>query len=84
VFTEAGFSVDTVFVDGEIVVRDGRLTRVDEQEIFREVSAARAALTPGLAAEYDAALALEPPVLEMWRRLAGWPLDGMRPGAWFA
>ncbi len=37
VFCEGGQSVDTVLVDGEVVVRGGRLTRVDEEAIIRKV-----------------------------------------------
>ena len=33
VYCENGQSVDTVLVNGEIVVRDGRLTRVDENTL---------------------------------------------------
>jgi cytosine/adenosine deaminase-related metal-dependent hydrolase len=84
VYCETGASVDTVFVDGEVVVRDGRCTRVDEQALYREVSATRAALQPGFAAELAAAATLEPVVHEMWQRLAGYSLPGMTPGAWFA
>ncbi|HEY7068384.1 MAG TPA: amidohydrolase [Chloroflexota bacterium] len=83
VYIENGTSVDTVFVDGEIVVRDGRCTRVDEQALYREVGATRAALQPAFAADLESALALEPAVREMWLRLAGYPLPGLEPGAWF-
>lgn len=84
VYCENGASVDTVLVDGEIVVREGRLTRVDEQAVYRAVGAARAALQPGFAADLAAAAALEAPVREMWQRLAGWPLADLAPGTWFA
>ena len=35
-----GIDVDTVLVDGEVVLRDGRLTRVDKGALFREIRAA--------------------------------------------
>jgi hypothetical protein len=76
--------VDTVLVDGEVMVQNGRCTRVDELDVYREVSAARATLQPGVAAELAASAALEPPVREMWHRLAGLPLPDMTPGAWFS
>ena len=38
VYCEGGESVDTVLVDGEIVVRDGRLTRVDEDALIKAVA----------------------------------------------
>jgi cytosine/adenosine deaminase-related metal-dependent hydrolase len=37
VFCEAGQSVDTVFVDGNIVLEGGRLTRVDEPSLLKRV-----------------------------------------------
>ncbi len=37
VFCEQGGSVDTVLVDGEIVVQDGRLTKVDENTLVHRV-----------------------------------------------
>jgi cytosine/adenosine deaminase-related metal-dependent hydrolase len=37
VFCEAGQSVDTVFVDGKIVLEGGRLVGVDEQALIRRV-----------------------------------------------
>jgi len=37
VFCVCGQSVDTVLVDGEIVVQDGRLTRIDEEKVIEEV-----------------------------------------------
>ena len=39
VFTGIGQRVHTSIVDGEIVVRDGRLVRVDEDEIARKAQA---------------------------------------------
>jgi 5-methylthioadenosine/S-adenosylhomocysteine deaminase len=37
VFSENGSSVELVMVAGEIVMRDGRLTRIDEAEILAEI-----------------------------------------------
>lgn len=37
VYCEGGHSVDTVLVDGEIVVRNGRLTRVSERAVIEQV-----------------------------------------------
>lgn len=37
VYCEAGHSVDTVLVDGKVVVRNGRLTFVDEKALVRAV-----------------------------------------------
>jgi cytosine/adenosine deaminase-related metal-dependent hydrolase len=38
VYCEGGESVDTVLIDGEIVVREGRLTRVDEDALIESVT----------------------------------------------
>ena len=37
VYCEAGHSVDTVLVDGNVVVKNGRLTRVSEKTLIEEV-----------------------------------------------
>ncbi len=37
VFCHGGLSVDTVIVNGEVVVREGRLTRVNEEELIQKV-----------------------------------------------
>ena len=37
VYCENGASVEKVIVDGEVVVEDDRLTRIDETEIMREL-----------------------------------------------
>ena len=37
VYAESGASVETVIVNGEVVVRDGRVTKVDEQAVIEEV-----------------------------------------------
>ena len=48
VLTMGAGSVDTVAVNGEIVFRRGRSTRVDEMEISRAVSASMAERAGGL------------------------------------
>ncbi|MGF6612100.1 hypothetical protein OKW45_007088 [Paraburkholderia sp. WSM4175] len=51
VYAERGASIDSVFVAGDAVLRNGRLTRVDEPALLREISAAYEALS----AEFDLA-----------------------------
>jgi guanine deaminase len=58
VFCEAGHSVDMVIVDGQIVLKDGILTRVDEQslvshaeDISRRMYQIYSRIAPGIAAE---------------------------------
>jgi 5-methylthioadenosine/S-adenosylhomocysteine deaminase len=49
VYAERGASIDSVFVAGETVMRNGRLTRVDEPALMREISKAYESLS----AEFD-------------------------------
>lgn len=68
VFAEDGSSVRHVFVDGEQVLRDGRLLRVDEEAARTEIDAAFAEFAPRLAAIEAQAVRLEPYYREMYRR----------------
>jgi 5-methylthioadenosine/S-adenosylhomocysteine deaminase len=45
VYAERGASIDSVFVAGETVIQNGRLTRVDEPALMREISVAYEALS---------------------------------------
>lgn len=69
VFCENGSNLDTVMVNGEIVVAGGRLTKVDEMEVFRLAEAARARLDPSLQSELAAAKSMEPALTEMYFRI---------------
>ena len=80
VYCETGASVDTVFVDGEMVVRDGRCTRVDEREVYRAVGEARVSLQPAFEEAQRECARLEIPVREMWQRLAAMRLPDVTPG----
>ncbi|HEV8673518.1 MAG TPA: amidohydrolase [Methylomirabilota bacterium] len=46
VYAETGANLDMVFVDGEPVVMNGRLTRVDESALLSEIAAEHATLLP--------------------------------------
>ncbi|HZS00347.1 MAG TPA: amidohydrolase [Chloroflexota bacterium] len=83
VYNENGASIDRVIVNGATVVRDGKLTTIDEQALFREVGATRAALQEGFAAEVARATDLEGPLREMYFRLAEQSVDGISPSATF-
>jgi len=65
VFCENGSSVDTVIVNGEIVVQAGRLTKVDEREALQFAERARARLDPSIQREMAAARIMEPALAEM-------------------
>jgi cytosine/adenosine deaminase-related metal-dependent hydrolase len=69
VFCENGSNVDSVFVDGELVVEGGRITKVDETEVLRLAAQARARLDPSIQRELAAARTMEPSLAEMYFRV---------------
>jgi len=71
VFCENGSDVDTVIVNGEIVVEGGRVTKVDEREVLRLAEQARARLDPSIQRELVAARTMEPALAEMYFRVFG-------------
>ena len=71
VFCENGASVDSVLVDGEVVVEAGRLTKVDEAEVLRLATQARLRLDPSIAREFAAAKTMEPSLTEKNFRVFG-------------
>jgi len=70
-FCENGSNVDTVIVNGEIVVQGGRLTKVDEMEVLRLAEQSRARLEPSIQRELGAARSMEPALAEMYFRVFG-------------
>ena len=69
VFCENGSDVETVIVNGEVVVEDGRLTKVDEGEVLRLAEQARKRLDPSIQRELAAARSMEPALAEMYFRV---------------
>jgi 5-methylthioadenosine/S-adenosylhomocysteine deaminase len=69
VFCENGSDVDTVIVNGEVVVENGRLTKVDEKEVLRLAEQARRRLEPSLQSELAGAKTMEPSLTEMYFRV---------------
>ena len=59
VFTESGASVDSVMIDGRLVLDHGRLLTVDEQKVRAAAEAAAARLRAANADAVAAARALE-------------------------
>jgi 5-methylthioadenosine/S-adenosylhomocysteine deaminase len=74
VFAESGRAVETVFVDGRLVVRGGKLVTLDEAKLAAEA----AELAPAFRREAKALAArstdLTPPLLEANRRAWDVPL----------
>jgi 5-methylthioadenosine/S-adenosylhomocysteine deaminase len=71
VFCENGSSIDTVIVNGEVVVQGGKPTRVDEQEVLHLAIKARDRLDPSIQRELAAAKTMEPALAEMYFRVFG-------------
>jgi 5-methylthioadenosine/S-adenosylhomocysteine deaminase len=71
VFCENGSDVDRVIVNGETVVEDGRLTKIDEKEVLKIAEQARRRLDPSIQRELAAARTMEPVLAEMYFRAFG-------------
>ncbi len=69
VFCENGSSVDTVIVNGEIVVHDGRLTKVDEMAVLQLAEQSRSRLDSPIQRELAAARTTEASLTEMYFRV---------------
>jgi 5-methylthioadenosine/S-adenosylhomocysteine deaminase len=83
VYCENGTSVETVLVDGEIVVENGRLTTIDEPALYREVGRLREGLRGRYEDEIARAATLDAPLRAMYLRLVGEPLAVPPPAALF-
>lgn len=68
VYCENGSSIDLVMVNGEVVLRDGRLTRIDEDAILAEIREAVPAYLGEHARVEDRNRVLEPYFAEIHRR----------------
>lgn len=71
VFCENGSNVDTVLANGEVVVEGGRLTKVDEMEVFKRAEDARTRLEPSMQRELAGARSMETALAEMYFRVFG-------------
>jgi 5-methylthioadenosine/S-adenosylhomocysteine deaminase len=71
VFCENGSDVDTVIVNGEVVVESGRLAKIDEGEVLRLAEQSRKRLDPSIQSELAAARTMEPTLAEMYFRVFG-------------
>lgn len=71
VFCENGSSVDTVIVNGEVVVAGGRLTKVDENQVVALAVKARERLNSSFEHEMAGARTMEATLAEMYFRVFG-------------
>ncbi|HZS81796.1 MAG TPA: amidohydrolase family protein [Stellaceae bacterium] len=74
VFAETGASLDTVLVDGRIVMREGRLTGIDEAAVVAEIAALHAELRPLIDGAEKAVEAIRPVYERIYRRCLTHPL----------
>jgi 5-methylthioadenosine/S-adenosylhomocysteine deaminase len=75
VFSESGSSVDTVIVNGRIVVRDGKVTTVDVGALRREIEGLMDGLREEIAVVSSRTEALRPQLAEAHRRTWESPLE---------
>jgi 5-methylthioadenosine/S-adenosylhomocysteine deaminase len=68
-FCENGSNVDTVIVNGAVVVQNSRLAKLDEDEVLRIAERSRARLEPSMQRELAAAHSLEPALADMYFRV---------------
>jgi 5-methylthioadenosine/S-adenosylhomocysteine deaminase len=68
-FCENGSSVDSVIVNGELVVEGGRLAKVGEAEVLRLAEQARKRLDSSLQRDLAGARTMEPVLAEMYFRV---------------
>ncbi len=68
VFAESGEGVETVIVDGRVVLDGRRLTGIDEEALYAEVEAAMPGLRADIAAVAGRNAKMHAPLLEAWRR----------------
>lgn len=75
VFNETGANLAYVFVDGEPVITDGRLTRVDETALLEEIAAEWQSLAPVIADREHKVGKMFPSYLRIWNRCCATDID---------
>ena len=68
VYAERGAGIDFSMVEGRIVMRDGRLTRIDERAILAEIADAHAALQPQIERAEQSVAAVLDGIARIYRR----------------
>jgi guanine deaminase len=75
VFNETGANLASVFVDGEPVLNEGRLTRVDEAALLEEIAMEWKALAPVIADRESKVEKMFPSYLRIWNRCCATDID---------
>lgn len=73
VFCEKGASVDTVIIDGRVVVQEGRMRTFDEEALLAEIAEAYGRIQAKRSVADQKSRELLPYFLEAWRRCASEP-----------
>ena len=74
VYSETGSSLDMMFVDGEPVMMDGRLTCIDEQALIEEVHGEYEKLLPQMQASKAYVERMRAPMDRIYRRCQQIPI----------
>lgn len=74
VFSESGTGIHSVYVDGEKVVSDGRLTKLDQGDISRRIEKTMTSLRPAIEASEALTETLRPAYERIWSRCQSLPL----------
>lgn len=76
VYAETGQGLAHLIVDGEFVMRDGRLTRVDEAALIERIHAAAEALDPAIRAAEETVGRIRAPYEAIYRRCSSCAISG--------
>jgi 5-methylthioadenosine/S-adenosylhomocysteine deaminase len=82
VYGERGAGLDTVLVEGEVVVRGGRLTKVDEVALLREAQAAHAELADTQLSSQEASKPFRDALMRVYVRSLACPIAADYHAAW--
>lgn len=82
VYSEGGSSVDTVVVDGEVVVRDGRVLTIDVEEVQSEAAEIVQRIWATLPARLERFSELSPTLSRLERAVSEYELDFRRTCCW--
>ncbi|MFK7965464.1 MAG: amidohydrolase family protein [Burkholderiaceae bacterium] len=75
VFNEGGGSLEASFVEGEQVIEEGQLCKINEREILAEIAQEHAALEPLIAESERDVARLAPSYRRIWDRCQTIPID---------